>query len=161
MKLFSNMRHGQTPSLLYGSVDMSPHEMFFKLVDTPLGSTVKSTGGINKFLISFTHRLFYLTTKSLLGGDVSYGLQGYEFARIFTGIMQCPKYEAALKYSEPKKPSFPNGTSYLDIDTWVVQNSCMADWYGGLMQSAFAQEIKAVIGHLAFIYGASLFIHHS
>ena len=49
MKLFSNMRHGQTPSLLYGSVDMSPHEMFFKLVDTPLGSTVKSTGGINKF----------------------------------------------------------------------------------------------------------------
>ena len=150
------MRHGQTPSMLYGSVDMSPHEMFFNLVDTPLGSTVKSSGGIDKFLIAFTHRLFYLTTKSHLGGDISYGLQGYEIARVFTDTMECPKYDASLNYCTPKNPLFPNGSNCLDIDTWIVQNYRMADWYGSLMQSDFAQEIKALIDHLAFIYGASL-----
>jgi hypothetical protein len=62
----------------------------------------------------------------------------YEFARIFTGITKCPKYEAALKYSEPTNPSFSNGTSYLDIDTWVVQmqsksGSSLKRWQASFM----------------------------
>jgi hypothetical protein len=72
------------------------------------------------------------------------------------GIMECPKYDAALNNSTPQKPFFLNGSNYLDIDSWIVQNYRRADWYGGLMHSAFAQEIKALIDHLAFIYGASL-----
>ena len=60
---------------------------------------------------------------------MSYGLQGYEFARVFTCVMECPKYEAALRYFELKPPFFPNGSSYLDIDTWIAQKSRMADWY--------------------------------
>ena len=76
LKLFSNMRHGQTPSKLYGSVEMSPQEMFLKLVDTPLGSTMRLVGGINAYRIALTHRLYYLTTKSFVGGDATYGMQG-------------------------------------------------------------------------------------
>ena len=32
----------------------------------------------------------------------------------------------------------------------------MADWYADLMQSAYAQEIKALIDHLSLIYSMSL-----
>ena len=157
LKLFSNMRHGQDPSRLYGSIEMSPQEMFLKLLDTPLGSTMRQTGGgINKFKIAFTHRLYYLTVKTAIGGDVSWGLRGWEFARVFTGIMKCPKFDAALNYKNPTAPLFPNGSSYQDIDTWINQNYCMADWYAYLMQSAYAQEIKDLIDHLSSIYSMSL-----
>ena len=157
LRLFSNMRHGQDPSRLYGSVEMSPQEMFLKLLDTPLGSTMRNTGGvINKFRIAFTHRLYYLTTNTAVGGDVSWGLQGWMFARVFTGVMECPKFDAVLDFKLPVKPLFPNGSSYLDIDTWIAQNSCMAAWYADLMQSAYAQEIKALIEHLSSIYSLSL-----
>ena len=70
--------------------------------------------------------------------------------------MECPKFDAVLDFKLPTKPLFPNGSSYLDIDTWIAQNSCMADWYADLMQSAYAQEIKALIDHLSSIYSLSL-----